>query len=191
MLGSFRTFVVAGLLAGMGLLSVGASDADAQNRRHRHRHHHVQRNRGIGIYFGLGRISVGLGLNRIVRPVYSRPIYPAYTRPYAVYSPPRVYAVPYPVYPAAPVVPGVIAYKGKGLVLWNADTNSQPVTFRVDGQRCTLEPGYQITLTAKPSWTVVFDRGASMESVSRTIEDGKTYTFEHSDIGWDLHMTSS
>ncbi len=80
-----------------------------------------------------------------------------------------------------------VPYQGAGLILVNPRRNSGPVTFAVDGQSYTLQPGYQLAFDTQPSYTVAFNRGGNLGDTSYQVNDGRKYAFNVAPgQGWDL-----
>lgn len=149
-------------LAIAGLASFGVPAARAQHHHHGHSHGHSHgHHHGHSHHHGHH--------HHYVQPYY--------------YTPAVTYVQPY----AATVVANTIPYQGIGLVLRNPEGNGAPVTFTVDGQSQTLDPGYLIRLNSRATYSVAFSRGGNLGAATFQIADGKSYYFDVSPTsGWGL-----
>lgn len=109
-----------------------------------------------------------------------------------VVQPPHVHYVQ----PMTPLATGVApvnvapSFQGAGMVVSNPRGNSGTVNFTLDGQTYTLEPGYQISLKTRPSYSIAFGRGDGGAAQSYTLSDGKIYNFSAASGVWDVREAS-
>jgi hypothetical protein len=159
-----------GLAALVAAGAMPAASFAGHHHHHHHGHHHHGHHHG---HHHHGHIHV----YRPVVPTYVyRPVVPTYSS-----------GCTSTVAAAAQVATNTIPYQGVGLVLINPSDNSAGVSFNVDNQPVTLQPGQQITLTTKPSFTIAFNRGPGLGNTSYQINDGKIYSFTAGNgTGWEL-----
>ncbi len=90
--------------------------------------------------------------------------------------------------PAAAEANELPEFEGAGMTIVNAE--KRVVSFTVDGQRYKLEPGFQMKLDSKTTYTVIFDKGGKFGQGKYAVLDGKKYRFRVSSAsGWDLKET--
>jgi len=77
------------------------------------------------------------------------------------------------------------AVTSTGIILDNPSSSNGPVSFTVNGNTRTLEPGYVQRLPEGESYQIEFDRGAGNGKASYRLEAG-SYQFGVTANGWDL-----
>ena len=78
------------------------------------------------------------------------------------------------------------AFQGVGMVVTNPTANGGAIRFTIDSQSYTLEPGYYLTLTTQPSYSITFGSGAGTDTKSYALSDGKAYNFSPKSGQWNL-----
>lgn len=70
------------------------------------------------------------------------------------------------------------------IVVTNPDGNDKSVSFQLNGENYTLEPGYEQTMTGD-GWTIKFNRGRGAGVAEYSLSNGN-YEFSVGNQGWDL-----
>ncbi len=65
-----------------------------------------------------------------------------------------------------------------------------PVSYVLNQQTYTIQPGYTQELAADQSWIVTFDRGGSFGQAQYQLEPGKAYAFGQGKQGWELYQST-
>lgn len=125
------------------------------------------------------------------RPWYYRyPYY--YGSPYSSYYAPS-YSVPTYIEPTPPVVtepaptftPNLLPATANIQVV-NPPDNRIALSFTLNGQTMTLQPGQTRDLQSDRSWVIEFDRGGQFGLARYSLQPG-AYVFTPSDRGWELY----
>jgi hypothetical protein len=72
-------------------------------------------------------------------------------------------------------------------ILANAADSGGPVSYAINQQTFTMQPGYTQELPAGRSWQITFDRGGSFGQAQYQLDPGQGYEFRAGNQGWELY----
>jgi len=82
--------------------------------------------------------------------------------------------------------PIVKEFSGGPIKIINPAKNKASLSYTLNGNTYTIQPGYSQEIPEDRAWVIEFSRGADLEDAQYTLQSG-VYTFTSTDQGWELY----
>lgn len=84
--------------------------------------------------------------------------------------------------------PIVKNFSGGPIKIVNPATNKVALSYTLNGNTYTIQPGYSQEIREDRAWVIEFSRGTDLEDAQYSLQSG-VYTFTATDQGWELYRS--